>query len=261
MGENVRKKVAIDIGHGSDTYERTGGKGVEHNGVVYEEHTVNSKVAERLRTKLEDVGIEVIYGQEPNCAEVPLRERTDYYNEENVDLVYSIHMNGGQPEANGSCSFYWHSSEEAERIARLFAEEVSKAGYQTHGDGTHAAKVGSWTNMHICRETKMVALLTENGFMTNDEDFERIFKSDKYLEDCAEIGFRTILRYFGISIPKPKPEKGDRYEKADGSLARAWSKAHSLGLTDGSNPGGVLSRAQGAAMLVRAIEYLEGGGK
>ncbi len=258
MGGNAQKKVAIDIGHGSDTYERTGGKGVEHDGVVYEEHTVNSKVAERLRAKLEAVGIEVIYGQQPNCPEVDLHERTDYYNEEEADLVYSIHMNGGQPEANGSCSFYWHSSEEAERIARLFAEEVTKAGYQTHGDGTHASKTGSWTNMHICRETTMVALLTENGFMTNAEDFERIFKSDKYLDDCAEIGFRTILRYFGVSIPTPED---DRYEKADGSLARHWSKAHELGLTDGSNPGGGLSRAQGAAMLVRLYEKLEGGGK
>ena len=43
------------------------------------------------------------------------------------------------------------------------------------------------------------------------------------------------------------------YEAATGSLAAEWKEAHDLGVTDGANPNGPLTRAQGAAFIVRAL--------
>lgn len=66
--------------------------------------------------------------------------------------------------------------------------------------------------------------------------------------------------------PKPKPEaetaagKGEPtmaeriFEAATASLAKEWKKAYDLDITDGANPNGPLTRAQGASFIVRALE-------
>lgn len=65
--------------------------------------------------------------------------------------------------------------------------------------------------------------------------------------------------------PTPKPEaetagKGEPtmaeriFEAATASLAGEWKKAFDLDITDGANPNGPLTRAQGASFIVRALE-------
>ncbi|PJH69203.1 hypothetical protein CVR96_27570, partial [Salmonella enterica subsp. enterica serovar Typhimurium] len=74
-------------------------------------------------------------------------------------------------------------------------------GYSTHGNGLHAGVVGSWTNLHITRETNMPAVLVEHGFMTNSGDFQNIFGSNQanYVEDMADADARAVCNYFGVS--------------------------------------------------------------
>src|SRR5699024_9983246 len=95
-------------------------------------------------------------------------------------------------------------------LAFKYAEEVKKAGYSTHGNGTHASKRGSWTNLHICRETKAPAVLTENGFMTGDKDFNLVFgaKQEQYINDMAQVHVKAIQSWLGESFNgKVKPSK------------------------------------------------------
>lgn len=211
----MSKLIAIDIGHGSDTYERTGGKGVVVNGVKYEEHDFNSKVGIELDKLLKANGFETMFGQPPNSKEVPLIERTDLYNKLKVDLVWSIHANAGSKNAHGFCSFYWYTAENAHKLAQIFASEVHNAGYETHGDGTHASKPNSWTNLHICRETTSTAVLTENSFMTNDHDFENVFESnqDKFVKDVARIHAKSICEFYGVEFKDIEEKKEDKNEK------------------------------------------------
>src|SRR5699024_8481287 len=141
--------------------------------------------------------------------DVPLRQRTNYYNEKNVDLVFSIHANAsGDASFNGRCVFYWGTSEKSKRLAEIIVSNIKKAGYSTHGNGLHAGVRGSWTNLHINRETKMPAVLVENGFMTGNKDFDLIFgsKQNEYIEDMAEVHARSVAEYFGISS-ESKPSK------------------------------------------------------
>src|SRR5699024_2918427 len=150
----------------------------------------------------------IVY-QKPNAKDVPLRQRTNYYNEKNVDLVFSIHANAsGDASVNGRCVFYWGTSEKSKRLAEIIVSNIKKAGYSTHGNGLHAGVRGSWTNLHINRETKMPAVLVENGFMTGNKDFDLIFgsKQNEYIEDMAEVPARSVAEYFGISS-ESKPSK------------------------------------------------------
>ncbi|MYL44575.1 hypothetical protein GLV94_02865 [Virgibacillus halodenitrificans] len=216
--------IAIDIGHGSNTFPPS--KGVYNNGKAYHEHEFNAKVAIELDKLLKHNGFITVMKQKPFKADVPLRTRTDYYNSIGVDLVWSIHANANSNDhVEGRCAFYWVTSKGGKRLAQLYVDECNRAGFATHGNGLHASERGSWTDLHIPRETRMVAVLTENGFMTNDrpgidDDFELLFgvKQGQYVKDIAKVHARAICRYFGKefrdldtnvvkpSKPQTKPE-------------------------------------------------------
>src|SRR5699024_690588 len=112
-----------------------------------------------------------------------------------IYLVWSIHANAGG--GVGRCAFYWGTSKQSKKLAELYVDEVKKAGYSTHGSGLHAGKRGSWTNLHINRETNMPAVLTENGFMDNASDFKLIFgsKQEEYTDKMARVHVKAIQRF------------------------------------------------------------------
>lgn len=194
-------KVALDIGHGSNTFPNHG-KGVYRNGRGYAEHSFNSILATKLKAKLEGSGFTVVYGpQKPNSPDIGLMTRTNWYNANNIDLVISVHANAGVTSASGRCVFYWNTSNQSLRVAQNIVNEIKKKGYSTHGNGLHASVRGSWTNLHITRETRMPAVLIEYGFMTNANDFVLIFgnRQAQYTEDMADATARAVASYFNTS--------------------------------------------------------------
>lgn len=200
-------KVALDAGHGVDTYYQKGGKGVvDKGGDVFHEHTFNANVVGHLKELLEFNDIQVVLTQPLHRKEVSLKKRTDLANSENVDLFWSVHANASDnPSVRGVCCFYWHNSSDGKRLANLFAKNMKSRGIPLHGDGVHASKVGTWTDLHVIRETKMVALLTENGFMTNNKDLE-LLQSEAYQRKVAKIHAETISEYFHWPFEDPEEE-------------------------------------------------------
>jgi N-acetylmuramoyl-L-alanine amidase len=247
--------VALDIGHGIDTFPPN--KGVYRGGKGYAEHNFNSKLAIEVEKHLKQNGFKVIKIQEPFSADVPLKTRTDFYNRHGVDLVWSIHGNAGAKRAKGVCAFYWHDHAESKRAAELFVEELNKAGFDTHGNGLHASMTGSWTNLHIVRETKMTAVLTENGFMTNSEDFENIFGKNQadYIARLSAVHAKAICRFFKtnykgeVTVANKDDIKG---HWAEASILKAKEAKVINGYKDGSwRPNEPVTRAELAVILDR----------
>src|SRR5699024_6587003 len=146
--------VALDIGHGVDTFPPS--KGVYKGGKGYAEHDFNSKLVLAIDSLLTANGINTVIYQKPYKKDVQLISRTNYYNAKKVDLVYSIHANySASKSANGRCAFYWHTAKDSKKMAQIVVDEIKKAGYSTHGNGLHPCVPGTWTNLHICRETDM----------------------------------------------------------------------------------------------------------
>lgn len=255
----VQYDLVLSYGHGKDTWSRTRGRGVVVNGQVYEEHEANADVGERLREILEDHGLKVLVVQPPNEKEVPLQRRTDAANAAGVKLYWSIHFNGGSKAAHGVCSFYWPGSE-GEQLAKNHITNMNAAGFELHGDGLHPVEVGTWTNLHEVRETNMTAILTENGFMTNDADFSQIFGSNKetYRQRLAETHAKSILGFFDIRMKKKKNEKQTEQMKDiigtthEESIRKALDAEAFHGYPDGTfKPEQPLTRGQFAAVLDR----------
>lgn len=201
-------RIALDAGHGQDTYEQRNTNGVEANGEVFEEHHFNASVVSYLKELLEYNGFSVLLTQPLYGKEVSLKGRTDLANREDVDLFWSVHANASNdPSIQGTCCFYWHSSDEGKRLAYLFAKHMQHSGIHLHGNGVHASKIGEWTNLHVIRETNMVAILTENGFMTNEEDLS-LMKMSEYRRKVARNHAQAISEYFDHTYRDPE-EQGD----------------------------------------------------
>lgn len=194
-------KVTMSYGHGDNTFTETGSKGVIVNGVRYAEHTHNAEVGKRVTAHLQRHGVQVQVVQPPFGRDVSLQVRTDLANEWGADLYWSIHANAATPTARGWAAFYWKGSADGERAAKLYAKHVQALGLPLYsGDGIYPSERGTWSDFHELRETNMIAILTENGFMTNAEDFKYIFQNlNGHWDKLAEAHAKAILEYFGIA--------------------------------------------------------------
>jgi len=191
--------VGLDIGHGQNTFP-SNGKGVYKNGKGYAEFDFNQKVVKRMEELLQANGFDTYLSQPYNANDVPLKTRTNNLNSKGVDITVSVHANAGVANASGRCAFYWHTSGDGKDLATKVIDAIRDKGYSTHGTGLHASLWGSWTNLHMVRETSMPATLIEHGFMTNASDFELIFgsKQAQYVEDMAQADALAICQYFGV---------------------------------------------------------------
>jgi N-acetylmuramoyl-L-alanine amidase len=238
----AKKKIGLDFGHGENTFDN-GSKGVRVNGVGYEEHHFNAGVGLIAEKRLEEHGFEVVKGQEAYKNDVALRTRSNYYNSQGCDLVVSIHANASSNKAaDGMGIFYWLGSQGGLKFSKQFVENFKNMvdGVGLWGDGIWESQRGSWTNFHIVRETNMVAVLLELGFMTNtDGDFQYIFgdKSKKYREECAEAIVKTVCDYFGVKYHEPTkdaPVVAPTLQNGDYKIKKGdtfWSIARDFGVS------------------------------
>lgn len=222
-GEKVMSTIGNDFGHAGDTWERTGGKGVIVDGRVYEEHSFNVRVGLALSAHLKRCGIHEKRIQEPFKTEVSLRDRTNFYNAQRVDVVLSNHANANSDKnVKGVCVFAWKDHEPSQRLQKFLVEEYEKLGFETHGIGEHESEIGSWTDLAIVRDTKMTACLIENGFMTNPEEFKKIFLDSGYATKCALAQARALCRFFKIPFKEETKARVavKESDSADGKLTR-----------------------------------------
>ena len=201
--------IGLDIGHGANTWESGGGKGVKTGGVVYEEHTFNSIVARKLKALLEKSGHKVTYGvQQPMANDTSLASRTNRFNAEKVDILISIHANwvgAFKNNTNGIGAFYaayaaGTRTNSSKRLADAIMDQYRKQGQSIYGAGSIPSVYSNWTNFHMTREVSMPAVLMELGFMSGTKDFDKIFGSqqDKYTTQMAEGMANGINAYFGV---------------------------------------------------------------
>ena len=218
----AKKKIGIDIGHGKNTYDTGGGKGVVQNKKVYEEHDFNSAVGKLVDKRLKAHGFDTYMAQPANSNDVALKTRTDKYNAQKCDIVVSIHANAGDSKAKGAGVFYWHTSSAGKKLAQAVMKHWKSTvkGVGQYGAGAIASVPGTWTNFHMVRETSMVAILVEAGFMTNSNDFNYIFgsKKNEYIPQVAETIVKAVCEYFGVKYVAEKEEKKETPTEKSGGI-------------------------------------------
>ena len=185
--------VAIDAGHGHNTP----GKRCPDDSM--REWDFNSNVATKVCNILNSNRIETYRSDDiTGNTDIQLRTRTNNINAKNAVICVSIHANahtGKWGEANGIETYIIAKGGQAEKLANIIQNKlIEKTGRRNRG-----VKIG---NLHMCRETKMPAILCECGFMDNREEAE-LLKSEGYRQKCAEAIAEGILEYLKI---EPKKE-------------------------------------------------------
>lgn len=176
-------KIFIDPGHGG----RDGGASA--NGLKEKDLTLT--IAKKIRSRLgnyEDVSTKM---SRTTDKYLDLTERTNMANAWNANFFLSVHINAG-----GGVGYedYIHSSLSSTSTAAKIQNEINKAVVAETGWRNRGKKKA---NFAVLRQSRMPAILTENGFIDTKSDADKL-KSDAFLNKIADGHVKGIARYFKL---------------------------------------------------------------
>ncbi|SKC68477.1 N-acetylmuramoyl-L-alanine amidase [Maledivibacter halophilus] len=194
-------KIAIDVGHGIDTYPPSKGIG------DFAEFSFNNEVGKLAKEILEHNGFEVYLSQPFDSKEVPLKIRSSNINKEKCDIGFSIHADAASDEdVAGHHAFYWHTSPKGKVLALKWLKYADET-LPNKSRGIRACIPRTWTDFHIVRRTNCPFILMEHGYFTNKHERENLLKSLEFQKKCALAIGKTACEYFDIEFKNPWTER------------------------------------------------------
>lgn len=185
----MTKKLYFDKGHGGSD------PGAVGNGL--QEKTLTHKIVGYAVAYLaaNHTGYEVKESR-PGDETRSLDQRTDDANKWGADVLISVHINSAtNAAANGFEShIYPNAGDATVGLQNILHSEVMQA-MKAYGINNDRGKKRS--NFHMVRESKMVAILTENLFIVNKGDSERL-KNEEFLKAVGEAHARGVAKYLGL---------------------------------------------------------------
>lgn len=188
------KKVWLDAGHGGKDPGATG-HGLQEKDIAL---ALSLAIKDKLENEYE--GVQVILSRSADVF-LELKERTNKANAAGADILVSIHCNAGG--GAGGFESFRHTSASiaaAELQHALHAEIMSALKpYGVNDRGQKSA------NLHMCRESRMPAVLTENLFIDVKNDADKLMKAD-IIKAIVNGHAAGIAKYLGLqkkSVPAP----------------------------------------------------------
>ncbi|KFZ25923.1 MAG: N-acetylmuramoyl-L-alanine amidase LytC precursor [Candidatus Izimaplasma bacterium HR2] len=177
----------------------------------------NIAVVKRIEKLLLKTGQFEVIKVGSETRDMPLGEIVSNANKTNADIFVSIHANafgsGGWNSVTGIETFNCPGSSMGPKLARLVQDELIKAtGMISRGVKEKA--------FYVIRYTTMPAILSENGFMTNKRDAQKLL-DENYRDKIAMAHAVAICKYFNIdySILFEDSEKEKQDKKIQDCLA------------------------------------------
>jgi N-acetylmuramoyl-L-alanine amidase len=185
----VGSPVAIDPGHGTDDPGNVGPGGLW-------EWEATMLIATDLEEELAVRGATPTVLRKRDDATSP-SQRARRANELHAAVCVSVHLNGGEPAAEGATCFYYGTEETyspaGQRLAEVIQEELVGRIGLTDGR-THRLAVA------MLRETRMPAVQVEPCFITNPKE-ERLVADPASRRRVAAAIATGIERFFGALSP------------------------------------------------------------
>lgn len=181
--------IVVDAGHGGDDFgTRSPSK------PKYHEKSLNLTTALILADYLKGMGYQTVMTRSKDEF-IDLKKRAEFANAKEADLFVSVHYNSApSKKASGIEIFYFKSDENKSRstASRKLAATILAQVTQLTKAKSRGVKHG---NFAVIRETKMPAVLVEGGFLTNEDEMEKI-KDPAYVKSLAwgiAQGIKTYL--------------------------------------------------------------------
>lgn len=244
-------KIVLDAGHGYNTPGKRSPDGMKE----YEFNRAVANYANALLKGYENVHVTFTHS---DASDVSLNARTDKANAIHADAFVSIHANafgaGGFNHVSGVESFiYPRAGADTAEFAKAIHDEVASVS----GLSNRGLKKADF---HVLRETKMMAVLVECGFMTNKNDLDKL-KSDSYRRAVAGAIVEGLAKHFKLKkkpVPKPAPKpvaKPASGKDVDGKVHRVIVDGKQIGAFDNAETIGNLA-AQYARSGVKKVEII-----
>lgn len=176
----MSKKVFLSAGHGGTD------PGACANGL--KEKDINLKTLLACKSELERHGVKVIASRVKDEND-PVNQEVKEANASGADVAISFHINAGG--GDGFEAYYWSSSSEGKRLARIGEKHIKSLGQNSRG-------IKSGNHLAFVKNTKIPAVLFESFFIDN--------KTDLKIGDTTKLGVayaKAILEYLNIDY-KPK---------------------------------------------------------
>lgn len=191
-GPNI---VVIDSGHGGIDGGKEGKTGVF-------EKTINLSIAYKLKTILEENGIQVVMTRtddnglysdsDSNRKAADMKKRCEIIESSNADLVVSIHQNSfSDSKVNGAQVFYYTYSKEGKKFAGIMQASL-KENLNNNNSRVEKANKSYYMLVH----TQAPTVIVECGFLSNSEE-EQLLSSEDYQQKVAQALYNGIETYFG----------------------------------------------------------------
>jgi N-acetylmuramoyl-L-alanine amidase len=192
-------KLYLDCGHGGTD------SGAIGNGL--HEADLTLEIAQGIANKLklyENIDVKMSRTTDKT---VSLRQRTDEANAWGADYFLSIHINSAtDAAANGYEDYIYNGPVSAKTVAyqNVMHDEIVNAikGYGVNIRGKRKA------NFHVLRESHMPALLTENLFIVNKSDADKL-KNAAFKADLIQGHVTGLEKFLGLKKLQTEPPKTD----------------------------------------------------
>lgn len=185
------KIIYLDPGHGGAD------PGATYKNI--EEQSINLKIAEKLKQKLETLGATVYltrYGDYDlsvpyaiNRKRSDLSRRANIINRSMCDMYLSIHLNAETSSSwHGAEAYYDDINSENEKIAKIIQEEFQKSLASKR-------EYKKTDTMYLHKRIERPGVLLEVGFLSNPND-RYLLTQDTYQDKVATTIMNGIIRYF-----------------------------------------------------------------
>lgn len=257
----MARLIALDDGHGMETSgKRT--PFIPEIGRSIRENEFNRAVVNFLKIELERCGFDTLLVA-PTDADTPLKQRTDLANSRNADAYISVHYNaydgtfsGNNPSGIEIYVYNGDLNKESGKLANAVAKYLRQGTVQSFRGVKEE-------NFHVLRETNMIAILTENGFMDHKREALLMIDRDFQMEVAVEHA-KGICDYFNVAYVPPVVPGDTGFKDVPNDLysAKAIKRAKDLGLLEGYpngnfGPNDSLKRGDFAIVLMRLYDLLK----
>ncbi len=179
------KKIIIDPGHGGDD------SGASYYGT--NEKDINLIISMVLQSILLDLGYKVELTRQFDC-DVSLYNRVKHANKIDADVFVSIHCNGWKTTVpNGFEIWHMTHSKKGKIFANYIEKSIIESGFSK--DSKIKNRGIKTQRFYVLKNTKMIAILFELGFLSNINDLSLVLNPKFQFEYCNEIAF-GIENYF-----------------------------------------------------------------
>ncbi len=177
-------KIAIDPGHGGKD------PGASANGLI--EKNVVLDVSLKAREYIENAGINVVMTRQTDWYP-SLDGRVAIATKNDADAFVSVHANAFVSSATGVETFYYAAGlSDREYASVKLATFINERLYKEMDMSNRGVKNVGY---RVVKHNPLPAVLTEIGFLTNDEDSSKL-KTDKYREAAARAIAMGIVDYY-----------------------------------------------------------------